>query len=409
MVPGPLLRRLVDEYPSEVLTHLTYRPEWTDEQFDALVDHPDTNVRAALAESTVLTTEQRLRFLDDPEFRVLYMLLEGAVEPLPEWAYRRLIERDARLRDAIAHSYRLPPELRERLSLAPREADEPAADVEQSPLDRAQAEALAGSDNEWDRFHAAADPRLPADLVAALATDPSPRVRLQVSMRPELTEEQRAAIDYRVEPQDRIHPARWAAETRDPEQQRRCVYSAHIGLRRSVAYNPALPADLIAVLAEDGDYAVRLLLCENHETVSSQTVLRAYLEGQHLTRSQLLHHPAFERIGLARLADDPDPQARCLVVMDPEAPPHLVERLSHDPHPFVRRAVAGDPRLSPDRVLALLEEPVAAERAAASPHLPVSIMERVAVDAATLKDEQVDGTPRVYLGNWKPDQLPDDD
>jgi hypothetical protein len=387
---------------------LTYRPVWTDEQFEALVGHPDTDVRAALAESTRITTEQRLKLLDDPALKVLVMLLEGAVEPMPEWAYRRLMKRDARLRAEIAGSHRLPRELRERLSLAPIEAEQPAAQGEE-PLDRAQAEALAGSDNEWERVRAAADYRLPADLVALLATDPSPTVRLEVSMRPELTEQQRAAIDYLVEPQDPIRPARWAMETRDPEDQRRCVYSAHIGLRRSVAYNPALPPDLIAVLADDSDYAVRLLLCENHEGVSSETVLHAYLEGQHLTRGRLLHHPAFERVGLARLAEDPDPGARCLVVLDPEAPPQLVERLSYDPHPFVRRAVAGDPRLSPERVLALFDDPVATERAAASPHLPVSIMERIVRDAAALKDEKIDGTPRVYLGNWKPGELPEDD
>jgi hypothetical protein len=73
-----------------------------------------------------------------------------------------------------------------------------------------------------------------------------------------------AAIDHHVGRADRITPARWAVETRDPDEQARCARSAHIGLRRSVACNGRLPAGLIALLASDDDFAVRLLLCERH-------------------------------------------------------------------------------------------------------------------------------------------------
>jgi hypothetical protein len=108
----------------------------------------------------------------------------------------------------------------------------------------------------------------------------------------------------------RIAPAGWATRTRDPEVQRRCVYSAHIGLRRGVAYNPYLRPDLIAVLAADDDFAVRLLLCENHADVPAETVLTTYLEARTATAGRLLHHPSFQRVGLARLAGSPDPGAR---------------------------------------------------------------------------------------------------
>lgn len=50
----------------------------------------------------------------------------------------------------------------------------------------------------------------------------------------------RKRIDYHVAPDDRSRPARWARDTRDPQARRRCAFSAHVGLRRSVAGNPHL-------------------------------------------------------------------------------------------------------------------------------------------------------------------------
>lgn len=137
-------------------------------------------------------------------------------------------------------------------------------------------------------------------------------------------------------------------------------------------------------LPTDEDFAVRLLLCENHADVPGETVLAAFLEARTLSRGLLLDHPALRRLGLARLADSSDPCARCLVVLDPDASPELLGRLSHDPHPAVRASTADDQRLSPARVLELLDDLATTECAAASPHLPIHIMERILADAGTL-------------------------
>jgi hypothetical protein len=245
-ISGALLRRLVDEHLKEVRFFLGGRREWSDEQFDALADHPDPDVRVQLAEALYAQPEQRARLVGDASFKVLLALASGPNLPpdlpittrepiLPLWAYDRLIERDARLRKAIVHNSWAPQELRERLSPSPTV---PRAPVDEPRLDRQAAEELTRLRYEPDRAKAAADPRLPVDLVAKLAADRSPMVRLAASMHPGLSEQQRSAIDYRVAPEDRIMPARWAMITRDPQQQRRCAYSAHVGLRRSLAYNP---------------------------------------------------------------------------------------------------------------------------------------------------------------------------
>ena len=138
-------------------------------------------------------------------------------------------------------------------------------------------------------------------------------------------------------------------------------------------------------------------------------MLATYLEARTLSRGLLLEHPALRRRGLARLADSSDPSARCLVVLDPDASPELVERLSHDAHPAVRASTADDQRLSLARVLELFDDPPTTEGAAANPHLPIHVMERILADTGTLADERMEGTPTVYLGNWEPNELPIED
>ena len=240
--------------------------------------------------------------------------------------------------------------------------------------------------------------------MAALATDPSPYVRLAVSMRPELSEEERAAIDYHVAPEDRLTPLAWAYTTTDPDLLRRCVHSAHVGLRRSSACNPHLTADLVTALAADDDFAVRLLLCENHAGVPGELVLRTYLEARVITRSDLLHHPSFPRAGLARLADSANWDARKLVALDPAASATLIERLSHDEHPTVRSWMAGDRRLSRDRLVELFDDPQTTEAAAANPNLPVDLMERILADAVGFPGPPDDAA--IILGARSPSSVP---
>jgi hypothetical protein len=345
-------------------------------------------VRAAVAEALYITAEQRAVLVEDPDPAVLRVLAEGPdyffvwafkpePTPLPDWAYGRLYERSPKLALHLSFNPFVPVELQERLGVDTAPAEE------KPPLTSEEAEEQAASDNEWTRRCAAAGPALSAGTVARLAADPSPLVRLAVSMRPELTEDERAAIDYHVGRDDRITPARWAAETEDPGEQSRCARSAHIGLRRSVACNPHLPADLIALLAGDDDFAVRLLLCERHLDVPPDTVLNTFLEATTMTRGRLLQHPSLLNSGPARLADHPDPQARALAVRDPDATPELIERLSHDPDPQVRAWLADDPRLPLERLLEMFEDPETAGVSAANPNLPLPLMHRVLDEAAT--------------------------
>ncbi|MBG0562295.1 hypothetical protein [Actinoplanes aureus] len=413
-LPDELFRRLLD-HPEAGRWVVTRRRAWSDEAFDIIAGHPDDRLRAELAESWAVTGAQRARLVGDPSVRVRVMLADGSFghhDPMPVEAYQRLAEDpNPKVRMFLTLPRKLPHEVLEKFAESPLAELAAAARAalsdpwrpEPDTFAAGEAETLARSEAVPDRCRAAGAPELPADLVAELAADPDRYVRLLISMRPELTEEQQAAIDYRVGPDDRLPVLDWVREA-TPEVLRRCVHSAHIGLRRSAVHHRGLTPDLIAVLAADEDFAVRLMLCEQQDDVPPDLVVRTYLEARVISRGNLLRHPRFPRTDLVRFADSPHWEARALVVLDPGASPALIDRLSRDEHPGVRRWTAADERLTAGRVLDLLADDETAEPSAANPNLPVQAMEQIIAAGAVLAAAPEDAA--VLLGHTNPAHEP---
>ncbi|WP_439675536.1 hypothetical protein [Embleya sp. MST-111070] len=245
-------------------------------------------------------------------------------------------------------------------------------------LARADAERIVwGEAPAHYRYYAAGNPHLPADLVAVLGRDPDPAVRYQVSMRRELTEGQRAAIDYRVPELEDLddavrYVARPAAGTPDT-----WARSAHAGVRRIAACAGGLSGEARDVLAGDSDLGVRVLTCRHQVGVAPELLLGAYRTFRGRNRGRLTWRPGFPTRGLARFADDPDPGMRELVLRDPDAPTEVVVRLLADPERRVRTALARHPGVPVERLLALLDDPELGPSAAANPALPVAVTHRI--------------------------------
>ncbi|MFF3679693.1 hypothetical protein ACFYYS_37720 [Streptomyces sp. NPDC002120] len=443
--PADVLLRLLGHEDERVRRAVARRAVLPQEVIEAVLVHPDRDVRATFAENGSADPDQRARLVDDPAPGVQLVLAHGPmtyrqrVAPLPDWAYERLLNHPKALvrqelvtwgatpahflagladhgeplfRRAACRAWdRLPDEARERL-LHDEDPDvrEAAAlwacheDEERTAwlvdrlgegwqvgevlakgrLTRELAERVIA---EGERLAAiAGNPSLPRDLVARLAVDPDPRVRLHVSARPELSESERAAVDYTVGAEDRLPVLDWVWERReDAALLRECARSPHPWLRRSAAVCPGLPSDAVELLAQDEDFAVRLLLAEFHPEPPPELLLDLYLHGTHRAVRMLVIRPGFPAAGLAaRFGDSADPDRRCLALRDPDLEPELLDRLSRDPE--TRAYAARDPRLPVSRIRELLadadpEAATAARAAAANPALPAEDMRRLLVRA----------------------------
>ncbi|WP_405828181.1 hypothetical protein [Streptomyces sp. NBC_00105] len=436
--PADVLLRLLGHEDEWVRRAVARRAVLPQEVIEAVLVHPDRRVRGTFAENGNADPGQRARLVDDPLPAVHLALAHGPmayrqpVAPLPDWAYERLLNHprglvrselvswgatpahilagladheDPAFRQAACRAWdRLADEARQRLlhdedpdvrqaaALHVCHEDEERTSLlvgglgggwqlgevlAKGRLTRELAERLV---EEGERLAAiASNPSLPPDLVARLAVDPDPRVRLQVSARPELGEAERAAVDYTVGAEDRLPTLGWVWERReDAEFLRTCARSPHAWLRRSAAVCPGLSADAVELLAQDDDFAVRLLLAEFHPEPPPELLLDLYLHGTHRAVGMLVTRPGFPAAGLAaRLGDSPDPRARRLALRDPGLEPELLDRLSRDPQ--TRTQAGRDPRLPVARIRELLADPDrdAAAAAAANPALPAGDMRRL--------------------------------
>ncbi|MFF4269595.1 PE-PGRS family protein [Streptomyces sp. NPDC001536] len=277
--------------------------------------------------------------------------------------------------------------------------------LETCRLERGLAEHLARHGESHERRSLARNPRLDPDLVALLAEDPDADVRSLVAVRADLTEEQRARIDYEFDPNLHSWALDWVvALHQDEDAMRRLAASSHPLIRRSVARARRLPPDAVARLARDEDRVVQLFLAESCDDAPADMLLAVWQwwTGSLSTPDRPRGHPNFPRHDLLRYADDPSPRMRRLALDDPESTPELVERLSRDPAEEVRYRAATDPRLSAAAAARLLEDPhehirhaaalhprlparllvwllrgTGAETAARNPALPVEVMRRM--------------------------------
>ncbi|MFF3561321.1 hypothetical protein ACFYXS_14890 [Streptomyces sp. NPDC002574] len=435
--PGSVLLRLLACDRRRVRRNVAERRDLPEAVVDAILADPDPSLRMEFAGSARADPAQRARLLDDPSWKVVMSLAMGPVlyrgraEPLPDWVYERLLAHpEPRVRHETVTSSPVPAHLLARLAdhtdgrlrqaacrawdILPGATQDALLDDPDPQVRHAAALRVCHRDAERTTWPAeeladpwagealgfgllsrelaermvaerpasvAPNPSLPPDLVRQLATHPDPYVRLLVSARRELTERERAAIDYTVDPEARLGTLGWVWAARDnPDVLRQCATSAHTWLRRSAAVCPELAPELVELLAQDDDFAVRLLLCEFHPEAPPELLLDLYLEQTHRAVEMLVNNPLFPAAGLAaRFATAEDHRQRRLALRDPGLTAESLEAFTRDPE--CRWEAARDPRLPLPRLRELLADPDMTSSAAGNPGLPAEDMHRL-LDAA---------------------------
>ncbi|MFF3609723.1 hypothetical protein [Streptomyces sp. NPDC002463] len=425
--PDELLIRLLDV--AEGFLHGCDRPA----VLDAAVSHPDPRVRATPADTfrPKLTPDQWVRLIraePSPRRRVLWAERAGIRgAELPDDLYDDLLtgpsrtsaaelprlpahhlpglaaDADPRVRAAACARWEdLAAPLRERLLAdtdgavrteallahhtgipMPREAfaalPAPRRALEECLLSP-ELEAELVHDGDADVRHAlAANPRLGARSVTVLAQDPDAAIRATVALRPDLSEEQRAAVRYAFDPESMSHTLPWVESLHgDVDAMRRLAVSSHPFIRRTVARARHLPPDVVERLARDEDRTVRLFLAESCDDAPAEMLLEVWhwWDGSFSHPDRPRSHPNFPRTNLLRHIGDPDGRMRRLALDDPESTPADVARLTRDPEAEVRRRAAEDPGLSPVDAVRLLNDPVAhvRETAMRNPRLPSRVL-----------------------------------
>ncbi|WP_433328247.1 hypothetical protein [Spirillospora sp. CA-294931] len=361
------------------------RKAWSDEVAEVALNHADPKVRRHFA---IFGGDQRFRLAGDPDVEVRRALAAcfELGKQLPEEVLEVLADDpDDYVRWDVACHPNLPRQSQVKLLSDPvdgvraaahqrfEEADRPPGGW--TPITSEEADLLVRSENAEVRERAAFNPLLPIEAVRGLARDPEFRVRLAASTHPALAEEERAAIDVEIDPGIRYHLPEWTLLLRlDTVELRRLATSAHVLIRRGLARRKDLPQDVKERFAADEDFAVRLLLAENHDDVPVELLLEIWRDWEGLSQRRIRER--IPRQGLRRYADDPHPRMRALALDDPHTPPELVDRLSRDEEPWVRWCALRDPRLPARRVVELLNDanPNLHRDAAADPRLPPSCL-----------------------------------
>ncbi|MFC9941441.1 hypothetical protein [Streptomyces pratensis] len=398
--PDPWVRRILAENPHLPPAALAVLAEDADPRVRRIA------VMTACEYEVALPAELTLRLATDPDARMRWRatglagLPDGTALALAEdpdplvraasigsWSWPRLrpevraaaeADPDPHVRKAVARAAHvavpLPTTVEGFLSETDERRRRDAAFT--APVDAALAAFLVTHEDSSLRHGAAHNPQVPKALALTLTADPEPSVRLAVSLRPDLTEKQRAAIDYSVPPGRQPVPA-WVRERfGDQDALREIAASSHAVLRRAVTCAPALPADVVERLAADDDYYVRLMLCEN-EDAPHELLVEMFADWDGLSWGALAFHRNFPRPGLARFAENPNYRLRYAAMFDPQAEPDLVERLSHDTADLVRRHAAADPRLPLSRLVGLLGADGTPRAAAGNPTLPAEFMHQM--------------------------------
>ncbi|MFD0597963.1 hypothetical protein ACFQZ4_41570 [Catellatospora coxensis] len=243
-------------------------------------------------------------------------------------------------------------------------------------LPAAAAEILVADADKAVRETLANNPAAPVAVLRQLADEDDRWMRLRVFSNESTPEELLATIDLPVAGNDHVRPVEWLRRRcADIELQARYARSPYVIFRRTAAYCPHLPADVVAELAEDDDFAVRLLLAEHHPDAPGELLVQVVQVWDGYTTPAMVRRPQFPADALDRFTRSELEHHRWLATYSDRLTEEQQARLRADPVPAIRERF--DPDFPPAAELrAMLDDPDPEVRCRAAGHrnLPVPLM-----------------------------------
>ncbi|MFD3457552.1 hypothetical protein ACFWVC_35920 [Streptomyces sp. NPDC058691] len=360
--PEDVLLRLLDDGPKVARIALCEHRALPGAVVEAVAAHPDRFVRGRFARNPHVDPAQRARLVDDPEWSVRALLSDGP--DLPPHAIPALLPDRV-----VLHMIRT------------------YQDEMQSGFSR-----QVSAEFMW-AAHSHPDPKVrlmgigwrgvPDDVREALLADPDERVR-------------KAVHDHlrREDPQyvERELPERPCHARTDMllhgALSRKVVESvltapAAEDERATIARNPTLPADVVALLSTDPDVEVRERIA-HHPRLSRERRRALGADPDAGVRESIAYRSDLEPDELRALTRDPDPRVRLAASMDLALTDTEREAIDYEvpmDEPFVpwpQLRVPGDP--AEMRRNALSGHPMWRRKAARDRFLPPDLVERLATD-----------------------------
>ncbi|MFJ3205889.1 hypothetical protein [Streptomyces sp. NPDC086989] len=358
------------------------------ELFELLLDDGDPQVREHLAESDHVPPDLRARLAADPDPKVRATLAQWwttAPEPV-----RRLLltDPDDSVRaGACATYFRRLPHPVPPADLIPALLADPvtrAGAVRHCTLDTATARRLAVDRNDEVREELAEHPNLPPATRDKLAHDPNPRVALRVFARQDTPEPTRAAIHAQI--LSDVPPQDWLANLQaldDDALEREFMGEIARAELRALRL-PWVTADPLPYV--DSPYVCFRASAAMSDRLPPTLVARLLDDGESSVRTTMALHArdqidpdTAERIDRTYR---PDKRVRWRPADDFPLPADVLRRLATDPDPKMRQLAPRDPDLPVEltRRLAADPDPMVRRTIAAHPRLPAEDLTRLLAD-----------------------------
>lgn len=316
------------------------------EVYELLARDPEPKVRRALASNRHLPDDIRSTMLDDGDAQTA-AIAAAEWNPAPTARIGELLSRAtgsfARKTVLLRLDGPLPAETARGMLTEIEESADPA---DSAGLLRQIAETADLDTELTDRFLAdphlraavAANPTLAPEHVAALAQDPDNQVRAAIVARRGLDPELRESTAVEYDDRDRGNAVGWLpAEDLSDADQIAFARSRHQVFRKTLAMRTDLSDEVVAILAADESFAVRLFVCERQPNAPGWLLAQTAAAWGGYSRWDMLAHknfPADAATGLARSGASRD---RAVAAAHPGLPAEAIEALLTDDEDWVRR------------------------------------------------------------------------